>query len=184
MHSGPISSRFAVMSTNGLAQLRVVFKTCLNNLSSNSKSRETLDFYLPFILPLVVHKRQMTSKHFFSFKNATRIGWTRAEIFWQFRLSSCLPYVKFDSMLTILKTESSPSLSFFLPLSLYIYIYLYLSIYLSHSLSFSLSLFISFFLPLSLFISFFLSLYDFFCFWLRQYNKQRSCLPYFSLTRT
>ena len=188
MHSGPISSRFAVMSTNGLAQMRVVFKTCLNYLSSNSKSPETLDFYLPFILPLVVHKRQMTSKHFFSFKNATRIGWTRAEIFWQFRLSSCLPYVKFDSMLTILKTESSPSLSFFLPLSLYIYIYLslsiYLSIYLYHSLSFSLSLFISFFLPLSLFISFFLSLYDFFCFWLRQYNKQRSCLPYFSLTRT
>ena len=55
MHSGPISSRFAVMSTNGLAQMRVVFKTCLNYLSSNSKSRETLDFYLPFILPLVVH---------------------------------------------------------------------------------------------------------------------------------
>ena len=68
MHSGPISSRFAVMSTNGLAQMRVVFKTCLNYLSSNSKSRETLDFYLPFILPLVVHKRQMTSKHFFRLK--------------------------------------------------------------------------------------------------------------------
>ena len=158
MHSGPISSRFAVMSTNGLAQLRVVFKTCLNYLSSNSKSRETLDFYLPFILPLVVHKRQMTSKHFFSFKNATRIGWTRAEIFWQFRLSSCLPYVKFDSMLTILKTESSPSLSFFLPLSLYIYISI--SIYLSISITLFLSpsLYLSLSFSLSLYLSLFFSL--------------------------